>query len=209
MNLETLGGVFQNIGIIIAGLTAIIGSIGATFKVFIPFYKTSKRLVENIERIDSELKTNGGSSLRDAVNRSEKVLSDLSQKTDVLHTEILSINARQWALVATQRDPVFETDRDGSVLRVNAVFSNLVERDLESIKGNGWENFIDPDQRDRVIREWETAIEKLRAFEYDFTVIGHITNTRYNVKCIANPYYDHEGDIIGYIGRYIEVAKVK
>lgn len=142
--------------------------------------------------------------MKDSINRIEKNIQVL--RKDVAE-EVFKTGARQWALVATQKDPVWESDANGHVARINAQLSKLVQRGFEEMKGAGWENVIHPSDRERVSAEWDEAIERRRAFESEYKIIANITKDVYKVRALATPYYDHEGAVIGWIGRYIDTQR--
>lgn len=207
------GQFFHSLEWIVGGITALGGLVFTTWKVAIPMFKAFKKHTDTLDSISKEFTSNGGTSMRDVLNKlSEDAtvmktdMDELKRTTDNNNKEIIRIGSRQWALVATQKDPVFEADSDGSYLRVNSMFSNLTERSYDEVKGNGWENIIHPEDRHRVVDEWDSAVQKTRAFESSFRIISQHSDKVWQITCVASPYYDdNDGKLIGYIGRYLNV----
>jgi len=186
------------------GIAAICGFIFAVYRFMRPGFEAAKRHFQLLDVIHKEFSPNGGSSMKDSINRIEHSIGVL--RKDVAE-EVFKTGSRQWALVATQKDPVWESDANGLAIRVNSQLSNLVQRGFEDFKGAGWENVIHILDRERVSAEWEEAVSKARAFESEYRVVTAITKDVFSVRAIATPYYDHEGQIIGWIGRYVSTEK--
>ena len=85
-------------------------------------------LSQQMEFVVTELKPNGGASIRDCLNRIElrQLLSD----------------QRQWAVFADMAMGVFETNAAGGFIRVNRKYLRITGRSLEEVKGSGWVNTI-------------------------------------------------------------------
>lgn len=185
------------------GIGVIAGGFYTLFKWIIPTVKAIQSHIQMVELVAKEFHPNGGSSMRDALNRLEVGVSDIRDTT-------VKLVARQWALVTTQRDPIFESDSRGLTERANASLLALAERPMESIIGSGWENIIHVDDRSRIWTEWSEAVVRSRTFESDFRVVGASSGRVYKVHCIATPFSeDSSGPVLGFIGRYTDVKLLK
>jgi PAS domain-containing protein len=140
--------------------------------------------------IVSEFKPNGGSSLRDAINK--------------IQSTVVIVDARQWAIVAGLRDPMWESDANGGCVRANRALLDLVQRNFDEMAGTGWENIIYADDRARVWQEWVSSVERKRTFESTYCVVDR-ANQRYRVQAIAIPFRAPGGEVVGYVGRYSKV----
>lgn len=193
--------------VFVSSLIALGAFVASIFKIVIPSVKAIHKHITAVEEIAKEFRPNGGTTMKDAVNKLGVDMSNVSKDVHDLKEKTLKTAARQWALVATQKDPVFETDADGKHTRFNTTYVNLVERTTEDLIGNGWENTIYRPDADEVMQEWEDAVKKKRAFEMKFRIFARCTSTVYMVECVASPYFDHEGNMFGYIGRYMNIEK--
>jgi PAS domain-containing protein len=132
--------------------------------------------------IFSEFKPNGGSSLRDAINK--------------IQDTIVIVDARQWAIVAGLRDPMWESDADGGCVRANRALLDLVQRDFDEMAGSG------------VWADWLSAVQRKRTFECTYHVINK-AGQKFNVNAIAIPFRSTSGEVVGYVGRYSKVELVQ
>ena len=123
--LVTLSTVIPLIATTLGGIAAICGFIFAVFKFMQPGLAAFKRHFQLLDVISKEFSPNGGSSMKDSINRIEHSIDVL--RKDVAE-EVFKTGSRQWALVATQKDPVWESDANGHAIRFNAQLSNLVQR---------------------------------------------------------------------------------
>lgn len=208
MNLEEIVDLIINIELIIASLIALGGFAFSLYKWIIPMYKAFKNHINTVERISEEFRPNGGSSLKDAINRLELSNKEIKEDIHIVKIESQKVGAKQWALVATQKDPVFETDEDGAFIRVNTMYANLVERSFDELRDWGWENSIHPEDKRMVFEAWSDAVKKHKSFELQFRIIASVSKKQHRVMCVANPYFNTSGDLLGYIGRYVIVEQI-
>lgn len=178
----------------LAALVAILTTSGAAIvflwkKVIIPLikfmYKLSK-IFNQIEFIANELKPNGGSSLRDAI--------------DHIHAELDTSIQRQKITMMDSNTPIFETNARGECVFANNAYLDLVGRQFEEIKNNGWVVALHPEDREWVCSEWESAIEQGRIFElsgYRYITPDGVEST---VFCKAIPMINRKGKISGWVG---------
>lgn len=169
---------------ILAGFAVLVsGAIGTA-----TFWTRKQYLM--VRTILAEFKPNGGSSLRDAVNK--------------IQSTVVIVDARQWAIVVGLRDPMWESDATGGCVRVNRALLDLVQRNFDEMTGAGWENIICPDDKIRVWQEWRLAVERKRTFESAYCVVDR-AGERFRVQAIAVPFRAPNNEVVGYVGRYSHV----
>ena len=114
-------------------------------------------LTEQVSLVVSELRPNGGASIRDSLNRIElrQVLQEQRQK----------------AILSDMSVGVFETNTEGEFVWVNRKYLRMTGRAPDEVKGSGWINTIAHRDRERVVVAWNKAIEEEREFEEVFTMI--------------------------------------
>lgn len=137
------------------------------------------------KRIERELLPNGGTSLRDALDRIEQGLI-LGQQ-------------RQRALLADHVCGVYETDEHGELTWVNRTYSRITGRTQEELMHGGWQLVIHPDDRERVFHEWKSCVKAGRDFEMQYRVLSP-NNDPLNVSGKAYNLRDREGNPMGYLG---------
>lgn len=146
-------------------------------------WTVSDRL-KKLDEIHTQLMTNGGSTLRDSIDRIEKKVA--------FNTEYV----RQ-----IDRSPsrgVFHTNAAGDYEWVNRAYQNIVDKDSIDLTDQGWITCVAPEDRSRVVTEWESAIEDERDFELDYNLINS-TGDRILVHCSAKA-VKNDNKLFGYIG---------
>lgn len=131
---------------VMAGVAALYG--GAKY-----IYKTAKRvdhMISKLDRIDAALGPNGGSSIRDAVDRIE---SNQHQHM-----------ARLRAIADRDEDGTFECDATGHKLWVNRAYCRITGLTQEQSLDYGWMTAVHPADRQRVQDEWARCVKEKRDF---------------------------------------------
>ena len=98
--------------------------------------------------IEGELRTNGGSSVKD-------LLLKLAARQDV------SDQIRR-TLIEDREICLFETDEKGLCVWVNSTYARLIGMPASSFLEHGWVNAIHPDDREASAEEWAFAVEQRR-----------------------------------------------
>lgn len=105
-----------------------------------------------VDDILSELKPNGGSSIKDAVTRIE--------------IRQLFAGERQRALMQADTRGIFEADINGHLIWANKSFMQMLgANSLQEVRGNGWHTFAD-------VPGWDEAVEEERSIRTTIHVEG-------------------------------------
>lgn len=179
-------------------LLALGGAAFAALKWIIPAGIRVHGTMKKVDTIYTELKPNGGTSLRDSIDRQEAALHAVADGLDMA-------DARQWAILSSTNHPTWESGPDGGCLRANAALLDLVGRSADQIAGNGWENIVAKDDARRVWREWSEAVNQRRAFESTYRVVNHMTGRVFLIDGRATPILGRNGALRGWIGVYNNV----
>lgn len=152
-----------------------------------------QKLDRDVGAVLAELRPNGGTSLRDAINRLERTQVEQAlarQKSD----------ARIMAVLNYDAVPMFESDAEGRCLWVNRAMLVITGRTDAEMLDHGWTNAIHPEDRPRVRELWEAAIREVRAFEEEFRYArpdGHAVRA----YVTARPILASNGDLQGWLGQ--------
>lgn len=153
-----------------------------------PTYRYARNVADvlnSLEVIKHQLTPNGGSSLRDAVDRIE--------------ARIILTEQRARLLCMDSPMAVFETDPAGEFIHVNRTLVRWTGRSSQDLEGNGWLNAVFPPDRVQVYNDWLTAISQEREFSADFS-LRHDSGAVFTVHCSAFPMYDSKGILAGWMG---------
>ena len=144
-------------------------------------------VAERLDQIIFEFMPNGGSSMKDQLNR--------------LESDMALANERQRARMLDTPEMIFETDADGHCVWVNRTYSKAVQRNFTELLGFGWVNGIAVGDRERVVSEWYKAVEENREFEIEFQFQDADGNA-FPVTCRSYKMRDwRTGKAVGFLGR--------
>lgn len=143
--------------------------------------------------VEHELYPNSSSSLRDAVDRTERTARETNDRVHMV------VGMIRHTADANRAEATFETDSLGQVVWVNTTMLRWTGLQLDAIAGWGWINAVAFNDRDRLRDEIEAAIEERRAYTAVFRLIdadGHIVR----VELKANPIRDASGHVVKWMG---------
>lgn len=120
-------------------------------------------IVQKVDRIDCELRTNGGSSVKDMVCR--------------IDTKVEHIQARVRHQDETNERAIFELDENGHLTFANCAFRELVDAEENELLHFDFVSRIHPEDRSRFIREIGESIANKMPLD---------TNVRFRVTNIHN-----------------------
>lgn len=137
----------------------------------IRLYKNQQTLVSSVEDIKKELTTNGGSSIKDTVNRIDR--------------RQIMLDKRSKAIFYNIEKAILEVDEGGNILWANEQFHNVMG--TKNLKGLDWVSYIDEPQRENFLREFESCSEKLRELKFET-----VSTEGKKIKYTGFPYRDND-----------------
>lgn len=148
-------------------------------------YEEGKELYSKINVIASEFRPNGGSSLRDAINRIE-------QKVTIQEQKVL-------AFVKSSPMGTWLSDENGKCSDVNKSICRIFGRTESEIKGDNWINWIHPTIKDDVVEEWIRCVNSDMNFDMEYSII--LPNKKIQlVHAVAYQIKDMNGKLLGFLG---------
>ena len=179
--------------------SGLLAPVGAVLGLFWKYW-LKKRLEElkdlytRIKVISDEFRPNGGSTLRDAINRIEYRLSVEQQKTMAI---IKSMPLGTWL-----------SDRDGKYVDVNRSMCRIMGRTESEILGDNWSNWLHIDDKERVWEEWERSVASKLSFEMTYRFVRPDGKVQ-RVHAVAYQLRDDRGDLVGFLGTLYAVGEVE
>ena len=140
-----------------------------------------------IPSIYSELTPNHGSSIKDKIDKIDKKVDENTKVTNLI------CHRQRWIL-DNRSEPIFESDANGNCTWVNEKYCQLTKHNISHFIGNGWKSMIHEDDRERVIQEWESAVEDKRSSTCTYRIVD-VDGNIYHISAISTI-----NDIYGYIG---------
>jgi PAS domain S-box-containing protein len=146
-----------------------------------------------LKKILSETKVNGGTTIKDQLDRIEGCVATLASWMEA--DQHLS------------NKPIFKADLTGKFIWINSAFSKLVGAGIEDLKGMGWLNFIYNEDHDKIAKDWEEAIRDKRKSNFKFRIVNSYTGELVPVKARAFPVFNHQETILGYLGSWVVIEE--
>ena len=196
-----LGKIVGGVAVAIAAVWKIVPKIWANIVGWImhDVQEQMSKMSTDITYIVSELKTNGGSSLRDAIDRNNdehivlnKVLSNIESQNCV-NAEV------QRARMDNDNQMIFITDQKGDIEWVNRAYSRHTGRTLNEVVGSGWVNVLNPPGRDECVEDWYDSVKHNREFERVCNLID-TNGVPFDVDVKSYRMTDAHGNTTGFMG---------
>lgn len=169
--------------------------------------ENSKRMKDALSKLDRVLKEvlpNGGSSLRDSINRVEKNITLIESNVNAINDKVDSLEDTHRISLNMQQIAFWISGKQGECKYASPAMCKLVKRVESEMLGNGWISCISHEDTKRISEAWEISIEEDRTFDeiYTFTSGGN------SVKVHGIAF--HKKDVKGkYIGSYGTLTKLK
>lgn len=163
----------------------------------------------SLERIQHEVETNTGSSLKDAVKRKEEMIIGL---TDLVKNQSNKLHIVQQRL---ENDEKFSSNLRFTVTPLGISKSNHAAKalfgysDAEDAAGASisWQNSIPFQQRNNVIEQWRYAWQNKAIFECDFYILHADRNRAFYCHVEAVPICDLDGKLLLHSGSIAVLEK--
>lgn len=198
-----LVGIFEKLGVVGTGISATatacvalgfkkwgwprVRKMGAGISRFCHGIASIGQLQATVDKIHKEVVPNGGSSLRDAVNRTELAL-----------TVFINTTRAQWDGMGMFG--ICEFNPEGELTYANGTYLKWVNRPEPAVLGSGWINCLVPRDRARVRAEWESCVDDQREFRCDYTLVRE-DGTELNVTGTRTPVSERpNGPVLKWVG---------
>ena len=156
---------YLDIGIISAGIGAV---ISVWYKMVVPInkmFKANEELAVAVEQIKSEIVTNGGKSIKDTVNGLKDTCGNIEKRQRV-------IDQRTRASLHYLDAGLFETDKTGKLIWTNEAFYKITGQTQSDMEGYDWLSFIHEEDRKRIIQEFLSCLDMSRKFYVETKTVG-------------------------------------
>lgn len=177
-------------------LKRLVSSITFAFKrFFIPYEcPLEGSILKTLKSIQAELHPNGGSSLRDAVNRVEKTVIKMNEKINTIQasTDIMSdtLNVCRWS-----------ANDLGEMIFVNRPLKKLFgAQDDGPFFGDAWINCVHEDDRDKVWKEWQRAVKAQSEFHMTFRGVHLADKHEIKLTCHGKLVVNEKNEVSGWVG---------
>ena len=116
--------------------------------------------------------------------------------------------ARYSSLLTAAPVGIFRTDASGRCVYVNEQYRQITGGAPEDLIGERWDLSCHPDDRDRVIAEWERSVQARHPFQLEYRCQN--SDRAYGwVYVQAVPEFDLEGQVSSYVGTLTDISERK
>lgn len=147
-----------------------------------------------LKKLVLETKNNGGSTLKDQIDRIEGSIEKLA----------VWVEASQHLT----SKPMFKADEDGKFTWINVALARMLGLGFEDLKGYGWLNYVHGEDVERVSREWAESVKDNRKFETTFRVKNAFDSSIKNIKAKAFPVFIPD-KIVGFLGMWMTFEEIQ
>ena len=155
-----------------------------------------------LNEIRAELRPNGGSSLRDAINKIDK-------RTRNMEIAITTLQVSHEALTEVVDVPFFRAGPTGQTVYCSSALCRLAGMSSsKEYMGANWLTFVHPDDLKMVKEGWESAIHDGRIYLGNFRIQNPYNGKSYHIHEKATPVRDLDGTILGWEGVIMSYAEV-
>lgn len=103
---------------------------------------------------------------------------------------------------------IWMTDVQGDCIFVNRCWLEFTGRPASEALGNGWEEDIHPDDRQKVAASFHQDVAAQRSIRMEYRRRHHDGQYRY-VLDVGVPRLSEDGDLVGYIGSCMDITEMK
>lgn len=132
----------------------------------------AKASIDSLSQVSKyELGRNGGGSTKDIVVKTYNICREFQERDEVNFY--------------LDSQPKFECDANGYTVKLNKKLISLLGVSEEEALGYGWVARLIESDRQRVLREWQEAVQTNSEFSSVYTFINKTTGARTKVKGVA------------------------
>lgn len=138
------------------------------------------------QKVLYELNNNGGKSIKDLVEKTNKTVAKLAATNE--------------AMLTISDECIFKCSPDGRCIFANESLCDLYGASHDEMMGYGWINFLAQDERDANEKNWKRAVENDTNISSEYTVVHGTTREKINCYYKAAIRRDETSAIISIIG---------
>ncbi len=153
-----------------------------------------------LDQILAQLHPNGGSSLRDSLNRIER-------NQAVMVSEAKLASRWQRLMVDEIGLATFIADAEGKFTSVSQGYLNMTGLTIGEVIADGWRNSFAEKERETVGAAWGDAVKEERDFHISTVYFNHSTRQTLPVYIDAYVVHTDDGVVSGWVGRVSSVVK--
>lgn len=168
----------------------------AKVKVFAELHRKTRQL----ETLNRELERRVAERTQELANRT-LVLQDVN-------SQLMHKNQELDAIIRTAPDIIFSRQTDGSRDFISPRFYDFTGAPQGSADGDGWINYIHPDDRQQAMEEWARSVKSGSNYEIEYRLRSQHDTYRW-FRARAVPIQDGQGKIVKWYGTCSDIHDSK
>ena len=148
----------------------------------------------------------GGGSNAQVKSLNDQLASEVDERRRT-EEALRASEERFWTLAQLSPVGIFQTDDEGNFLYVNERWCEIAGLVQSDALGQGWARSMHPDDRDRVLTEWQEATEHAVPFKAEYRFQRTDGGTSWVLGEAAVQRND-SGKVTGYVGTVTELHRV-
>ncbi len=100
---------------------------------------------------------------------------------------------------------IFQADRQGNCLFMNQQCLQIMGATLPAVLGQGWSNFVHPEDRSWLLAQWQETLATKYEFNADYRFLTPQAQINW-VRVNASATFDEAGDVNGYLGTVLKIS---
>ena len=113
------------------------------------------------------------------------------------------------ALVDASAQMVWQTDQEGKLQAPSRSWGAFTGQAAEDQIGYGWSDCVHPDDRARIMQEWEASVQEGVLFDSDFRLWHGASRAWRWVTTRGVPLHGEDGALRGYVGMNVDVTELR
>lgn len=152
---------------LIGVITTVAGSVYAGWaKLINPYLRKERKkkedMLSKISSIHSELRFNGGGSIKDAI-------FDLKDTTQKINYRLGAIEESIRVSMNLQGVAFWNSNEKGECVYASPALCKIMGRTESEIKGNNWAAWLIPNDKERIFKSWRFSAENRTPFDEEYT----------------------------------------
>ncbi|MHC4143633.1 MAG: PAS domain S-box protein [Planctomycetota bacterium] len=142
-----------------------------------------------------------------SVNKAIEIILDITERKQA-EEALRESEERFRSLSESSPVGVFRADEKGAVLYTNPQWQRITGLSFEESLGFGWVKALHPDDKDRILEEWDECLRKEKGYSGEFRFLATSGEVRW-VHTSTSPIRSAHGDIVGHVGMNQDITERK
>ena len=151
---------------------------------------------------------NANRALRQSEVKLRKLNNELEERVESRTRAVLESEARFRAMAEGSDILIVVADETSKAIYFNKAWERLTGKSAQNLLGSGWVDLVHPEDKDRYVATYLTALKDKVPFEGEFRVKGKDGEYHWLLTKVP-PHFRPDGTFAGYIGSCVDITSLK